>query len=394
MRHLKNFKIFEAKIVTVEDWAGAWQELPEWKLLQLMGFEIHDTNKNGTLTIHSPYSVVKPRLTSSGYVRTSKQGYVYQTYEKDPMPSMLGYVITRFAKKGISQISMDDLESFMKSNPDMVKYLMELPDIKSEILKRTGISDPLGDLYKKYGLTTSTVKWLNRSTSDGKWEINESTGKIDVRGSFVDRESTKLGIRGVKFGVIDGNFEVSGTGITSLDGSPDKIGGSLLLHTNPGLTSLKGMTQDIGMDFQCFHSGITSLEGAPREIRGNFYCNYGNLSSLEGAPLKVGGNFGCGYNPLTSLKGAPLEIGGKFIYGYELTINWGTKGWLTGVQKFPELFGPLIIDRIDTNEIDRKDYTPEILSKIRNVSPDTFEVLSRTLGMGASVVADLGDLGF
>lgn len=69
MRYLKNFKIFESTrsfgaSVTVEDWAGAWQELPEWKLLQLMGFEIHNIGKNGTLTIRSAYSGVRLRLTS------------------------------------------------------------------------------------------------------------------------------------------------------------------------------------------------------------------------------------------------------------------------------------------------------------------------------------------
>ena len=385
MRHLKNFKIFEAKIVTVEDWAGAWQELPEWKLLQLMGFEIYDINKNGTLTIHSPYSGVKLRITSAGYVRTSSQGYVYQDYAPNPMPRLLGYVIMRFVKKGISLIPTDDLDAFMKANPDMIKYLMDLPKIKEGILNRTGISDPLGELYKKYGLTPSSIKWLDKS-SHKSWSINELTGKIDVIGNFESMDSNKLGFRGVKFGEVSGDFLIGDLGLTSLEGSPEKVGGSFRIYNN---------------------SKLTSLKGGPLEVVQSFMCTESNLSSLEGSPLKVGGEFYIRPVP-ASIFGAPLEIGRKFslgrTIGIDFSIEWNLKGFIEGLKRFPDLFAPFIISRIkeiynnktqsEALEAIKEYLTPEILEIIRKGFPEGFDFLSSKFGSGVSTLADLGELGF
>lgn len=378
MRYLKNFKIFESTrsfggTVTVEDWAGAWQNLPEWKLLQLMGFEIHDIGKNGTLTIYSSYSGVKLRLTAAGYVRTSFQGYVYQDKGKDPMPRMLGYVIMRFAKKGIPGILIDDLDAFMRSNPDMLKYLMELPKVKEGILNRTGISDPLGELYKKYGLTPSAIKWLDKS-SGKNWSINELTGKVDVGGKFESMDSNKLGFRGVKFGEVYGDFEIGDLGLSSLEGAPEKVGGSFRIYSNSKLTSLKGGPSEVGESFLCLGSNLYSLEGSPLKVDGDFYIR----------PLPA------------SLIGAPLKIGGKFSLGYaigrEFNIDWNLEGMIDGMKTYPVLFTPLIFNRF--KEIDKKYLTPEILEIIRKESPEDFNFLSNKLGDGVSTLADLGELGF
>jgi len=376
MRHLNSFKIFEAKNVTAEDWAGAWQELPEWKLLLLMGFEIYDINKNGTLTIHSSYSGVKLRLTSAGYVRTSSQGYVYQDNGKDPMPRMLGYVISRFIKKGILGISIDDLDAFMKANPDMIKYLMELPKVRDGVLSRTGISDTLGEFYKKYGLTPSIVKWLDKSTGKN-WTINESTGKIDVALHFSSTDENKLGFRGVKFGEVYGDFEIGNLGLTSLEGSPEKVGGSFIIYSN---------------------SKLTSLKGGPLEVGGNFMCVGSNLFSLEGSPLKVEGDFSIHPVP-ASIFGAPLEIGGEFKSSErswkEFRIEWNLEGWIEGLKEYPVLFAPFIVDKVSDFDLDDKYLTPEVMFLIRKNSPKAFASLSKKFGNdSASTIADLGELGF
>jgi hypothetical protein len=375
MRHLNSFKIFEAKNVTAEDWAGAWQELPEWKLLLLMGFEIYDTNKNGTLTIYSSYSGVKLRLTSAGYVRTSSQGYVFADNGKDPMPRMLGYVIRRFIKKGILGISIDDLDAFMKANPDMIKYLMELPKVRDGVLSRTGISDTLGEFYKKYGLTPSIVKWLDKSTGKN-WTINESTGKIDVSLHF-SSNGNKLGFRGVKFGEVYGDFMIGDLGLTSLEGSPEKVGGSFTIHSN---------------------SKLTSLKGGPLEVGRNFSCMESDLFSLEGSPLKVGNDFYIRPEP-ASLFGAPLEISGKFSLGYaigrDFRIEWNLEGWLEGLKKHPGLFAPLIMDKVSDFDLDIKYLTPEVMFLTRKNSPEAFASISKKIGNDqASTLADLGELGF
>lgn len=376
MRHLKNFKIFEAKIITVEDWAGAWQELPEWELLQLMGFEIHDIGKNGTLTIRSPYSGVRLRLTSAGYVRTSAQGYVYQDKEKDPMPRMLGYVIMRFIKKGILGVSINDLDAFMRANPDMIKYLMELPKVRDGVLSRTGISDTLGEFYKKYGLTPSTIKWLDKS-SGKNWSINESTGKIDIARNFSSMEGNKLGFRGVKFGEVYGDFEIGDLGLTSLEGSPEKVGGSFKMYNNSKLTSLKGGPLVVGKNFVCVESDLSSLEGSPLKVEGDFYIRP-VPASLFGAPLEINGEFKLG------------ELGRR-----DFRIEWNKEGWIEGLKTYPVLFAPLLMDKISDFDLDDKYLTPEVMFLIRKNSPEAFASLSKKFGNdSASTIADLGELGF
>ena len=71
-----------------------------------------------------------------------------------------------------------------------------------------------------------------------------------------------------------------------------------------GLTSLEGAPTEVSRDFNCSHNKLTSLEGAPQIVGRNFDCSFNNLTSLEGAPKIVGGDFWCNHNPnLNSLEG-------------------------------------------------------------------------------------------
>ena len=51
-------------------------------------------------------------------------------------------------------------------------------------------------------------------------------------------------------------------------------------------------------------------------ISGYFYCSHNDLTSLEGSPNRVGESFSCTNNPLVSLKGMPEYIGGKIRISY------------------------------------------------------------------------------
>ena len=103
----------------------------------------------------------------------------------------------------------------------------------------------------------------------------------------------------IQFGTVKGNFICSFNNLTSLKGSPKRV----------------------GRRFACNDSKLTTLEGAPNTVDDDFDCSYNDLTSLEGAPEKVGGNFICYYNQLTSLKGAPKKIGESFI-GYNNKIQF------------------------------------------------------------------------
>ena len=48
------------------------------------------------------------------------------------------------------------------------------------------------------------------------------------------------------------------------------------------------------------------------EVTGVFICSYNNLTSLVGSPSKVGGDFICYSNQLASLEGAPKSVGMHF----------------------------------------------------------------------------------
>ena len=198
-------------------------------------------------------------------------------------------------------------------------------------------------------LNSEQIEFLNECT-EGKWTLNEKTGLVDIKGDLnvSIRKKTEYCVwsrkrivlckgltdfKGVKFGVVTGDFNCHDNSLASLVGAPREVGGSFRCHDNDltslkgapqkvggnfycgcnNLTSLKGAPQKVGEDFACSNNKLTSLVGAPQEVKGNFSCSYNNLTSLDGAPQEVGGSFDCSHNRLTSLERAPQEVGGEFV---------------------------------------------------------------------------------
>ena len=91
--------------------------------------------------------------------------------------------------------------------------------------------------------------------------------------------------------------------------------GSISFYQHPKFDSFMGVQfADLNHDndFILTHNELTSLKGSPKKVGGNFYVEGCKLKDLEGAPEYVGGDFSCKGNPLTSLKGMPKVIMGKF----------------------------------------------------------------------------------
>ena len=297
-----------------------------------MGFKILGTNSKGSVSINSPHSDLVFKLTSNGYVRTKDDGYVYKT--GNGMPGMLDYLIKKFVKKAIDIIPTNDLDALMKAKPEMLNVLSELPKIKEKIITRIGISDPTEDSYIKHGLTTSVVNWLNRSMQAtagkiGTWELNKTTGEIDIIGSFGSTAKSKSGFRDIKFGVVSGDFMIRNAGLTSLYGAPREIGGDFDCSFNQ-LTSLKGAPESIGKGFICYANQLTSLEGAPETVNGNFNCSGNQLTSLKEAPQSVAISFDCSGNQLTSLEEAPQSVA--------ISFNCSSNN-LTSLEEAPKTVG-------------------------------------------------------
>ena len=162
-------------------------------------------------------------------------------------------------------------------------------------------------------LTKKQINWLNKCC-DSTWTLNPKTGLVDVFSDFDCSDQGRRDFKGVKFGVVDGNFDCDKNRLTSLKGAPLKVGGNFYCSYN-ALTSLEGAPQEVGMGFYCYSNRLTSLKGAPQSVSGDFWCDNNRLTSLEGAPQKVGGGFYCQNNHLTSLEGAPLKVDGGFCCG-------------------------------------------------------------------------------
>jgi len=151
-------------------------------------------------------------------------------------------------------------------------------------------------------------EWLDKHV-DGSWTRRED-GKIDVNGSL-DFDGAHVTNMPFKFVTVTGDFK-GPWGLTSLEGSPEYVGGDFNISTQE-LTSLKGSPNEVGGNFNCTASSLTSLEGGPVKVGGDFDCSYNQLTSLKGSPSVVGGDFNCIWNPLKSLEGAPENLGGKII---------------------------------------------------------------------------------
>ena len=159
-------------------------------------------------------------------------------------------------------------------------------------------------------LTEKQTRWLDGCTN-GKWELNEVTGLVDVKGSFDCSGQNLRDFKGVRFGVVSDQFICSDNPLESLEGCPQRVVGYFSC-SNTLISSLKGAPESTGRSFDCSNCSLTTLEGAPRSVGGNFYCYHNFLTSLEGAPEGVGLDFYCYDNSLTSLKGAPQRVLGCF----------------------------------------------------------------------------------
>ncbi len=157
-------------------------------------------------------------------------------------------------------------------------------------------------------LTPEQIGWLNRC-SKKRWELNPTTGLVDVGISFSCSGQKLRDFKGVKFGVIKGNFRCTDNNLTSLDGAPREVLGDFVCSGNK-ITSLEGAPQKVVGAFNCSDNQLTSLEGAPPEFTANFNCKNNNLTTLKGAPQKVEEYFACDHNNLTTLEGAPQKVGG------------------------------------------------------------------------------------
>jgi len=156
------------------------------------------------------------------------------------------------------------------------------------------------------GLTPEQEDFLN-SYTEGTWSVNQTTGRVDIRGNFNFGGQIKGSFLRVFLGNVTGYCNCSVNKLQYLEGAPQEVGG----------------------DFNCSHNDLLSLKGGPKIVDGNFECIYNELQSLEGAPQEVDGDFWCYGNKLRSLAGAPKKINGEFRSdGFQFNPGkWDMNSW-------------------------------------------------------------------
>jgi hypothetical protein len=257
-----------------------------------------------------------------------------------------------------------------------------------------------------------------------RWKINKDTGLVDVVGNFNIGQDTRLkDLRGLRFGLVDGDFIIDNTNIGSLEGSPKRVNGdfdfsislvgslegspryiggdfigsinyiefldgcpeiikgSLFLSRNR-LKNLSGLTKNIGYSLDVSNNVLNSLEGCPEKIEGNFNCSDNrNLENLVGGPVEVDGDYRCERNfNLKSLEGAPKYVDGYFILDNDKKFKWTPEGKFKFILKnrdYSKLITPTI-EFEDMVECIKKN--PTFLSLVNDLDTDLYERIIKKLG--------------
>lgn len=83
-----------------------------------------------------------------------------------------------------------------------------------------------------------------------------------------------------------GNFDVTGCGLTSLEGCPEQIDNN----------------------FSCSFNSLESLNHGPTIVRGFYNCADNHLTTLEGIASHIDGQLDCSRNDLTSFEFVPRKL--------------------------------------------------------------------------------------
>jgi len=187
--------------------------------------------------------------------------------------------------------------------------------------------------------------------SGSRWSYEN--GLVNVSGSFDASYNHLKDLDGIKFGIIDGDFDLSDNELTKLEGCPKEVVGDFLCASN-FLNSLEGGPKIVRGHYHCSNNdlfdltglatgiqsltalgnsleniegcpekltgdffiasnpGLHSLVGGPKEVDGDYDCSSCALDNLEGSPERVGGFFNCSSNNLKTLKDGPKDVGGIY----------------------------------------------------------------------------------
>lgn len=191
------------------------------------------------------------------------------------------------------------------------------------------------------------------------WLKNKNINAYSIKNNNIVNvfEDVKLDAKGgcnyipVQFGFIEGNFDCSEIGLTTLLGCPHEVKGNFTCNLNK-LTTLKYCPAKIGNTFDCSENQLTSLEYMPNDIQGFFDCSYNLLENLKYCPLFIPDCLMCHHNKLTTFEGFPEKVDGSLFFeknyiSYKELINFNTN---VGEDIYSDFAGntSLFLDKINT----------------------------------------------
>lgn len=256
------------------------------------------------------------------------------------MPKIFDFKIHSLAES-INE-AMDDARK-RRLIADLKLYCDESGSEFSEVCKLLNV-----DASGFESLNQEAIDFLNNKCGEGRWTINKDTGKIDAERFYMGYSTISLYEfpGGIEFGVVKGNFDVSGQNFSNFKGFPTKVEGDFSIRKN-NFNSLEGCTQNIGGSFDCSNQrgeqSLTSLKGGPKRINELYNCSNNSLISLEEGPEYVGMRFDCSGNNLATLVGGPEEVRGN----YDCKDND-----LTTLEGFPKKFSVGSISKVDCSNND------------------------------------------
>jgi len=156
MKRIHNFDrfILSEAINRSKSWPENWKELPQWRILEILGFKDSTTpslQKNGTIKIFNPKASEYPGglvLQRSGYIRNPlvTSGFVRRWQGEFSLTDLFNYLISRYLPIFYSRGEKEQIDDLFKEDPALIGILNQKPSIQQEIIDRTGIPDFRGVL--------------------------------------------------------------------------------------------------------------------------------------------------------------------------------------------------------------------------------------------------------
>ena len=227
--------------------------------------------------------------------------------------------------ENIDDLSAEEMQAFLLS---LRRYCDSTGRDYAKVCKELELEEPTWSGK----LTPRQIEALNKVSIDPyykdrksmTWSVNPETGLVDIKGEFNAHRSEffKGGtLGGIKFGVVEGKFDVNSIGLTTLEGCPREVrrSGNLEGNFRGGGNKIEnligGPVKVEGWYVLDNCNQLKSLEGIPEEVGSHFSIqSCGEIKSLEGAENLKATGFICSNTSINNLKGAPEILSGKSPY--------------------------------------------------------------------------------